>query len=67
MNTSPVCPHCFVYVEDDDMIDCYYDDEYHVSKRVGHCPTCNKKFVWHEIYRFDCIEEFEEEDDNGNG
>lgn len=65
MDTRPNCPHCFVDVEYDEIIDYYYDDTYHDSKWTGHCPTCHKKFVWHEIYRFDRIEELEEENENG--
>ena len=65
MDTSPICPHCLADIEYDDMIDNNYDGSHHDSKWVGHCPICGKKFVWHEIYLFDRIEDFEEEIDNG--
>lgn len=65
MDTSPVCPHCFTDIEYDDIIDSNYEVSYHDSKWGGHCPTCNKRFVWHEIYQFDHIKDFEEDVDNG--
>jgi hypothetical protein len=65
MDNTPICPHCITELEYDDMIDNNYNGSHHDSKWVGHCHICNKKFVWHEVYLFDHIEEFEEEIDDG--
>lgn len=65
MNTNPVCPYCCTDIECDAMIDSNYEGSYHDSKWEGHCPICGKRFVWHEIYLFDRVEEFEEEINNG--
>lgn len=65
MNINPICPHCLIDIEYDDLIDNSYGGSRQDSKWTGHCPFCGRKFVWNEVYLFDRIEEFEEEINNG--
>lgn len=64
-DNRPICPHCIVEIEYEDMLDNYEDGSRYDSKWRGKCPVCDKTFIWHEIYLFDRIENFEEEVDNG--
>lgn len=62
MNDELKCPDCDFYLDYDDKLDDGFDGSFYSSLCEGHCPECGKKFRWKEIYKFDRIEEFEEEE-----
>lgn len=62
MDSTPVCPYCDTELEYDDLVDNNYDGSRHESIWEGHCPVCGKIFTWVEIYLFDRIANFEEEE-----
>lgn len=64
LDGTPICPHCIVEIEYDDMIDDSFDTSTYEVNWRGKCPICGKHFTWREIYRFARIENFEEEMEN---
>ena len=64
-DNHPICPYCIVEIEYEELLDNYEDGSRYNSEWRGKCPVCDKTFIWHEIYLFDRIENFEEEIDNG--
>jgi endogenous inhibitor of DNA gyrase (YacG/DUF329 family) len=46
------CPHCGEYIEVDDRIDLNVDDDYAESKMLGHCPDCERDYIWYDLYQY---------------
>jgi DNA-directed RNA polymerase subunit RPC12/RpoP len=46
------CPHCGEEIEVDDRIDLNVDDDYTESKMLGHCPDCERDYIWYDLYQY---------------
>ena len=58
----PECKLCGTELEFDDTLDdypCMYLNKITV-KQTGHCPKCNKSYIWNDIYQFNHYEDLEE-------
>ena len=62
MNDELKCLDCDSYIDYDDKIDDEFDGSFYNSLWEGHCPECDKRYRWKEIYKFNCVEDFEEKE-----
>ena len=46
------CPHCGEEIEEDDRVDISIDDDYVECELIGHCPKCERKYSWFELYQY---------------
>ena len=46
------CPHCGEEIEEDDRVDISVDDDYVECELIGHCPECERKYSWFELYQY---------------
>lgn len=60
MNDELKCLACGSYLDYDDKIDDEFDGSFYSSLWEGHCPECDRKYRWKEIYKFNRVEDFEE-------
>lgn len=60
MNDELKCPICDSYIDYDDKIDDEFDGSFYNSLWEGHCPECDKRYRWKEIYKLIRIDDFEE-------
>ena len=60
MNDELKCLACGSYLDYDDKIDDEFDGSFYNSLWEGHCPECDKRYRWKEIYKFNLVEDFEE-------
>ena len=56
----PECKLCGTELEFDDSIDQYMDATVTRVKTTGHCPCCEKHYVWFDVYKFTHYEYLEE-------
>lgn len=59
---EPECPNCGDWLIEEDTwdIETLTDDSAIVTKHLGTCPTCNKKFQWQAKYNKNKVFDIEE-------
>lgn len=67
---NPNCPKCGATLDYDDRLNEEFDlvrrgDNLFVKEICrGHCPKCNKRYIWNALYSFAHNEELESEDND---
>ena len=54
------CSFCKEELEIDKSYDLSVEDGYTIDRVIGHCPCCDRKFQWEEIYNYAKYENLEE-------
>lgn len=66
---NPNCPKCGATLEYDERLNeefdivCRGSEEFVKEICRGHCPKCNKRYIWNALYSFARNEELESEED----
>jgi hypothetical protein len=56
------CLECKTELEFDITVDTWADEEIVEMKNIGHCPKCEKKYKWIDIYRYTESQDLKERD-----
>ena len=57
------CKVCGTELVNFEGINSEYTEEEHWEKVSAYCPCCKKRYSWWEVFVFDHIEDYEEDDD----
>lgn len=59
-NFQAKCPNCGDYLEEDDCFDTITSTSWVEHLIVGHCPTCEKDYQWHNVFFYGGISDLHE-------
>ena len=57
------CKICGTEMVNFEGIDSQYDEQEQWERITAYCPHCKKRYAWWEVFVFDRIEDYEEDND----